>query len=175
MKEFQIGSSSLGNVVESIQCACAVAKRFDGGSHSLQERDVEIGKRCVLRAAKMSSRIERAVPSACEKYRQAVVVVPVAVGDAASVDDHAAVEQSSFALLDPLQLFEQIGELLDVAAVNLFELLLFFRVSSVVRKIVVAVGHADLAVAAVAAVVGEHEGGDSSQIGPEGQDAADRP
>ena len=78
-----------------------------------------------------------------QQDRQVVVVVAVAVADAAAVDDHAVVEQRAVAFLDRLQLAEQVGELLDVEAVDLLDLRLLLRVVAVVRQVVVAFGDAD--------------------------------
>ena len=53
--------------------------------------------------------------------------------------------------------------------IDLPDSLLLGRVAAVVREVVVAVGHADRSIAAVAAVVGEDEGRDSRQVGLERQ------
>ena len=89
---------------------------------------------------------------------------------AAAVDEHRAVEQRRVALADRLEPLEQVGELLDVEAVDLLELLVLFRVAAVVREVVVSLGNADEGVALGAPLVGVHEGADPGDVALEGED-----
>ena len=118
----------------------------------------------------MAAGLEGAAAVAGEDDRQVVVVVAVAVGDAAAVDDHRVVEQAlAVDVLGLLQLVEEVGELLHVEVVDLGDLLEVVLLALVVGDVVVAVRDADLLEAAVAAIVGEHEGGDAGRVGFEGQ------
>ena len=62
------------------------------------------------------------------------------------------VEQRAVAFRDRAQPVQQVGELLDVEAVDLADFRLLRAVALVVREIVVAVAHADVPVAAVASL-----------------------
>ncbi len=95
-----------------------------------------------------------------------VVVVAVAVADAAAVHDHRVIEQRAFAVAGvSCSLPMKCGELLHVKAIDLGDLGLFLLAAAVVRQFVVAVVHADRRIAAVAPLVREHERGDAGRIG----------
>src|SRR5438477_524635 len=83
-----------------------------------------------------------AAHTACQQYRQVVVIVAVAVTDAGAVHHHALVQQCPTAFRHCLKAFEQMGELRDVKAVDRPELGVLGRVAAVVRQVVVAVRHA---------------------------------
>ena len=117
----------------------------------------------------MPAGLDRAAAATGHEDRQVVVVVAVAVADAAAVDDHRVVKQRAIALTDRLQLAEQVGELFDVKAVDLLDLFMLVRVAAVVREVVVAFGNADEGVALVAPLVGEHEGADPGRVALEGE------
>ena len=70
---------------------------------------------------------------------------------------------------DALQLFQEVGQLRDVEAVDLADLFLLLGVVAVVRQVVVAVGHADERIGPVAALVGHDERADARQVALEGQ------
>ena len=118
----------------------------------------------------MAAGLEGAAGISGEDDRQVIVVVAVAIGDAAAVYDHRVVEQAlAVHVLGGFQPLEEVGELLHVEEVDLGDLLEVFLLPLVVGDVVVAVGDADLLEAAVAAVVGEHQRGDAGGVGLESQ------
>src|SRR5439155_6913928 len=97
-------------------------------------------------------------PSACatgDQDREVVVVVLVAVADAAAVEHHRALEQVRVAFLRLEELLQQVRELLDVEAVDELDLPLLLGIAAVVARLVVAFGNAEERVAAIAALVRE--------------------
>ena len=65
-----------------------------------------------------------------------MVIVAVAVGKGAAVGDHAMVEQRAITFLHGLELVQQIGELLDVIAVDLRDLFDLLPIAAVMRQAV---------------------------------------
>ena len=79
----------------------------------------------------------RADPSATaprEHDRQVLVVVAVAVADAAAVNDHAVVKQRAVAFRNRFHLLQHVRELLDVEGVDFADLLQLVAVVLVVRQ-----------------------------------------
>ena len=95
--------------------------------------------------------------------------VSIAVREARAIDDHAVVEQGALALRDRAQPAEHIGELLDVEAVDVADFHVLRVVALVVGERVVAVVHADVAVAAVRSLICQHEGAHARHVGLERQ------
>ena len=75
--------------------------------------------------------LDGAAALAGEEDGQIVVVVAVAVADAAAVDDHGVVEEGPVAFADRFELAQQVSELLDVESVDLPELLVLLLVTAV--------------------------------------------
>ena len=118
----------------------------------------------------MPPRLEHPAAATGDEDREIVVVVAVAVADAAAVDDHAAVEERAIPFARPIELLEEIGKLLDVEAVDLLDLRLLRGVLAVMGEVMVPLGDTDERIALVAPLVGEHEGRDTRGISQKGED-----
>ena len=101
------------------------------------------------------------------KRRQIVVLMAIAVAQAAAVDDHRVIQQRALAVLGRLHLAEEVAQHLDVVLVDLLKPLDLGRVVEVVRQAVVRVGHADRTIRPVAALAADHERDDARQVGLE--------
>ena len=91
----------------------------------------------------MPPRLEHPAAATGDEDREIVVVVAVAVADAAAVDDHAAVEERAIPFARPIELLEEIGKLLDVEAVDLLDLRLLRGVLAVMGEVMVPFGDTD--------------------------------
>ena len=98
-----------------------------------------------------------------------MVVVAVAVAEAATVHHHRRVEQGAVAVLDRREPVDVVGEHLGEVVVHLLQPLDEHAVAAVVRQRVVGVGHPDLGVGAVARLVPQHERGDPGEVGLPGE------
>ena len=139
--------------IQSRKASRAVAEVRHLGVHAVEYGNPEVVQRRFFAVFDVPARLDRAAAAAGEQNRQVVVIVGVAVGVAAAVDDHAVVQQRAVALLDALQLRQQVGELLDVELVDVADLRLLLLVAAVVRQVVVAFRDADERVRLVAALV----------------------
>src|SRR5262249_59928289 len=108
---------------------------------------------------------ETAVAPAGDENRQVIVVVGVAVADAAAVNEHATIEQRPLPFPGRFQFLKKISKLGRVELVDPAELFLFILAAAMVRQIVMAFRDSDEVVAAIAAIVGQHQRNDSCQIG----------
>ena len=118
----------------------------------------------------MAAGVQCAAAFAEQENRQLIVVVAVAVADAGAVEEHHVVEQGAVAFFDCLQFGDEVVEVLSVELVDLGDLFELGFVAAVVGAVVVAFGHADELVAAVASFVGEDEGAEAGEVGLEGED-----
>src|SRR3954453_9867332 len=82
-----------------------VAEGGDLHIHSLEQRDIKIGQWRFPREANMPTTGDGAAAAACQKNRKVIMGMGVAVADAASVSDHAVVQQGAGSLWDRPQLF----------------------------------------------------------------------
>lgn len=99
-----------------------------------------------------------------------VVVVTVTITDSAAVEEHGVVEEGAVSVVDFAHAIEDVGELLGVVDIDFFLFEEFIGGFPVVADVVVSVGDIDFLIRAVAAFVGEHECGDSGEVGLEGED-----
>src|SRR6185295_17785687 len=140
-----------------------IAELHDLHLQAVHHRQEEAVERLALHLQEAAAR-DRAAALAGEQDGQVVVVVAVAVGQRAAVDDHGVVEDRALLLLDRLQLLEEAGEELDVVLVDLLDLLELVLVARVVGQRVVAFRDAEGREGPVAARVREHEGGDAGRV-----------
>ena len=117
----------------------------------------------------MATRCNRAAAPTGQQNGQIVVVVPVAVANGAAVNNHAVVEQRSFAFLDGFHFAQETRELLHVKMIYLRDFFLFRLVVLMVGKGVVAFRHANGRIRAIVAVVRRDEGDDTSRVALESQ------
>ena len=108
--------------VQFSQSPGAVAQRVDGGNGVVEQGEIEVVERRLGFEFEVPVGLDGAAAVAGEEDGQIVVIVAVAVADAAAVDEHRAIEERRFALADRLEPGEEVGELLDVKAVDLLEL-----------------------------------------------------
>ena len=95
--------------------------------------------------------------------------VQIAVSHSASVKDHAVVEERAGAILGRLQLFQEIGEQLDVVGVNPRFFGDQFRIVAVVGYGMALFRHSDIRVRTSAEFAGNHQGKHPCDVGTEGQ------
>ena len=93
----------------------------------------------------------------------------VAVTEGAAIEDRAVIKNGTVTFFRGFQAVEEAGELLRVVAINLGEFLFLFFVVAMVGEVVVTVANTDVWIRAVAAVVGDDEGGDAGGVGLEGE------
>jgi len=96
-----------------------------------------------------------------------IVLVLIAVAQAAAVDDLGMIEQRAVAIGNGFQLAEEIRELLHVISVYARDLFDEIRFAAVMSQGVMGVGNPDFAVGPGAAFAAEHEGGDARGAGLE--------
>lgn len=73
------------------------------------------------------------LPPPGKQNRQVFVVVAIAVAETASVADHRVIEHGSVAFGDRLEPFQQIGQLLDMKAIDPTDLGVFGRITAVMQ------------------------------------------
>ena len=109
-------------------------------------------------------------PPPASKSRQIIVRMPVAVGIAASIDDHRIMEQGfAVDVVVFAQLVEKHGELSDIPLVDISDFTNPVGTVAVMRKVVVSLDDADVVERPVAAVVREHQARDACRVGLECQ------
>src|SRR5262249_20701933 len=101
------------SLLQPFELAGAVADFFGRHLHPVQPRQVQVRQRRFPLVAHVPAGAEGAAAAAGQQDRQVVVVVAVAVAVAAAVQEHAAVQQRTLALLDVPQLLQQVSELCD--------------------------------------------------------------
>ena len=112
------------------ELAGGVAQGLAGDAEAVQHRDQQVAHRGAVRVAHVAPGLDRAATPPAEQDRQVVVVVSVAIADAATVDQHGIVQKALVAFLDALQLVEDVGKLLNMELVDqadLLQLLGFLR------------------------------------------------
>ncbi len=111
----------------------------------------------------MAARFESAA-AAGQQHRQIVVVMAVAIANAAAVNDHGVIEQGAIAIGRGFHLLQESSELLHVVLINGGHFIHQRGVIPMMRQAMVAFGHADLAIRAVAAFAGQHESGNTRDV-----------
>ena len=109
-------------------------------------------------------------PAAGEQDREVLVRVPVAVAQAAAVDDHRMVEQGALAIGRRLQLPEEAREELRVERIDLRHAFDPFGVPAMVRERMMRIRDANLRVRAQAAFAPHHHRDDPRRVGLERDD-----
>src|SRR6185312_3138524 len=102
--------------------------------------------------------------SASEQYGKVIVIMAVAVADAASVNDHRMVEQGAVAVASRFQFTKEIRELLHMIAVDFRDFIHQLGIVAMMRKPVMPFRHADLAIGAIASFPRQHERADASDV-----------
>lgn len=123
------GGAGSAQVLEN---AGAIAKARGGDAHSIHHGEIEVVERGVLGIADVSPGLEGGSPCPGKEDGKVIVVVAVAIANAASVEDHALVEECALAFGDRTQFAEEVGELFEVEPVDLRDFLLFFVAVAVV-------------------------------------------
>jgi len=91
-------------------------------------------------------------PAAAQQHDgQVMVRVRIRVAEAAAVDDHGMIEQVAVAVGCRFQLVQPVGEGLDQVGVDLGDVIDLDRIVLMMGDGMVAVGDADVAIAAIAA------------------------
>ena len=75
---------------------------------------------------------------------EVVVLVAVSIGKTAAVRDHRVIQQRAVAFLHRFELVQQVGELLDVIAVDLRDLFDLLRIAAMVSQSMMRVADPDL-------------------------------
>lgn len=116
-----------------------------GVAEFIEHAQVEVCKRHVLAEIDVAAGLEGAATVAGEYDGQVVVIVAVAIGNTAAVNDHRVVQQGfPVHIFCGLHFLKKVGELPEVEFVDLRDLLEVVLVTLVVRDIVVAVVDADV-------------------------------
>src|SRR5579884_1381510 len=134
--EVKKGQGTRGRLEQLLQTACAVADGLGMNAHTVEQGEEQVRHRGSVRVVQMTPRFDRARALAGQQDRQVVMVVAVAIADARAVDDHRIIEQRTLALADGLHLFQQVGQLGDMEAVDLADLVLFLLVPAMMGKVV---------------------------------------
>ena len=100
---------------------------------------------------------------------EVLVIVAVAVADAAAEEDQGVVQEGAFAIAGVGEPLNEATEPLDVEAVDLLDLVDHVLIVLMVREVVMAFLDADFGEGAVAAIDREHECADAGGVGLEGQ------
>src|SRR5882724_9487515 len=90
---------SATNPSDFFQLPRAVADALGGDAHAIEQGEVEIGHRRFFVELEMAARAERAAALAGKEDGKVVVIVAVAVADGAAINDHAIIEERTFAFL----------------------------------------------------------------------------
>src|SRR5579883_3422890 len=154
--------------IEPRQSSGAVAVSIDCNAHAVEHREVQVVERLLI-VFQVPAGLDRAAAPAGQEDGQVVVVVAVAVADPAAVNDHDMVQQGSAGLAGRRELPQQVGDLLDVETVDGLDLLVLGLVAAVVREVVMSIRDVEERVAAVAGLVGKHEGRDPGEVSLVGQ------
>ena len=102
---------------ELVQFGLGVAEGFALDVHAVQQGDVEIRHRRFRGIDDVASGLDAACSVTGQDHRQMIVLMAVAVAQAAAVDDHGMIEQRAVAVFCGFQFAQEIGELLHVDSV----------------------------------------------------------
>ena len=108
--------------------------------------------------------VEGAGPAAREQDGQVLGRVPVAVAEAAAVEQRHVVEQRAVAVGRRLEPVQEVREQRRVVGVDAGQLVQLVGVVLVVRRGVVRLGHPDLGIGAAAVLAADHEADDAGQV-----------
>src|SRR5450759_4162126 len=134
--------------VEAVDFAGGIAEVIGVHAHAIHHTEEEIAHGSFLAIDHAAAGLDGLAGAPGDQRGKVVVGVPVAVGEAGAVDDHAVIEQRAVTFLDRLQLLHPGGELEHVIAVDLRHLFHQIGLIAVVGERMEAVGYADLAVGA---------------------------
>jgi len=143
-----------------VESARAVAEALLLRARATQHADVQVGHRRLLVADEMPT----AAPNAHREHGKIVVVVAIAVADAARVDDRRRIEQRAGTRLSRVQSLQERGEALDMESVDRADARELVRIVAVMAQVVMPLGHRQESIAAIAARVAEHEGRDARLV-----------
>ena len=97
------------------------------------------------------------------------MIVAIAVGNAAAVQDQTIVKKRTFSLSNGRHLLNQIGKLLDVMDVDFGNFFLFLLAFAMMRQVVVPLRGTDLGIASVVPFISIHKSQQSSGIALDAQ------
>src|SRR6185437_8241072 len=100
------------------------------------------------------ARLHSAAAATGQEDRQVIVIMTIAIADAAADHHHAVVEQRAFAFLGVLELLNEAGDLRHVEAIDFADGVNLVLVVAVVRHSVMAVGHTGFGIGAIGAIAG---------------------
>src|SRR4051794_5941678 len=99
---------------EALERSGAVAELLFGNAHAVQQRDIEVAERGLLRRTQPAAGAQASLPLAREQQRQIRDRVAIAILERAAVHDHRVVEQRRAALVETLDALQEVGELLHI-------------------------------------------------------------
>ena len=94
--------AGLGKLGKIIQLAGAVAESVHRRSSPVEDGEIKVGHGRVLRIFHVPACLNCAAAFASEDDWQFVMIVTIAITDAAAVNDHAIIQQTAFAFADGL-------------------------------------------------------------------------
>ncbi len=92
------------------------------GIDTIQEREPQVIERRLFLGNDVPARLDRAAGAASDKNRKIVVIVGVAVPEAAAVGDHGLIQQRAIPFAGRFQLVEQVRQALGVELIDLANL-----------------------------------------------------
>src|SRR5688572_16252841 len=116
----------------------------------------------------MASAVDFPYSAAHQQRRQIVVLVAIAVTDAAAVDDYGVIEQRALGVLGRLHLAQEVTQHLDVVLIDFLNPLNLCGVVEMVRQAMMRVRHSHGTVSPVAAFAADHKGNYPSQVSLKG-------
>ncbi len=130
--------------------ASTIAKLFCRDTHLIEQRQEEVCHWRFVIVNDVPSRFQLAVATTQNNHWQVFVTMAVSVAETAAVDNHAMIEKRAIAFLNRLQLLNEVGELLQMVAVDFRDLLDQVRDVAMMRNRVMSVGEAKRRVGAIA-------------------------
>lgn len=159
-----------GALEDSLKSSGGVAEVVHADAHVVEHIEEEVGEGGAVLVLEVLTDGDFSAAFSGDEEGEIVVVVTVTITDSAAVEEHRVVEKGAVSVVDFAHAVEDVGELLGVIDVDFFLFQEFIGGFAVVADVVVSVGDIDFLVGAVAAFVCEHEGGDSGEVGLEGED-----
>ena len=108
---------------------------------------MQVGERGFLGIFDVALQIEQAIAAARQHRRQVVVIVILA--QTAAIGDHGAIKQRSVSVFRGFELADEVGELLNLIAIDTYAFVDLLFVAAAMGQAVVRVGNAKLSGGAV--------------------------
>lgn len=155
--------------LQETQRSGAVAEVIRSDTHPLQHGDEEVTDRSFFIVLDVTPGTDRSATAASHQKRQVFVIVTVPITDTTAVHDHCVIQQCAVPFRDGFHPIQNVGQLLNVEAVDFTDLGMFHRISLVVGEFVVPLFHVDKMIRTVTSGISQHESSNSCDISLESQ------